>query len=223
MVFPAFFESGEVMLNRVEVGCVRGQEEQRGTGGCDELRRLWRFVKRGMIQYDERLGTEARAESRVQPGVEDHRIACAFKAQRFFEAPFHTGGNERGSWLSMSGDQTVHAVALRRVPIPSRRRSGNAACIDMNGLFAMAKEPFTQAQELFPLLRIAFLVAHPFFCGLMPVCEVRSRCNTGRPGNAAPAPLVSDRDGLPPDGAVVPTPVCGNGEGLDARSRRHRA
>lgn len=35
----------------------------------------------------------------------------------------------------------------------------------MNGLFAMAKEPFTQAQKLFPLLRVAFLVAHPFFMG----------------------------------------------------------
>ena len=108
-------------------------------------------------------------------------------------------------------------------PLPSRRRSGNAAFIDMTGRFATAKEPFPQAQERFPLLRVAFVVAHPFFGGSMPVCGVRSSCNTGRPGNAAPAPLVSDREGLPPDGAIVPNPACGNGEGLDACSRRHRA
>ena len=48
------------MLNRVEVGRVRRQEEQRGTGGCDERRCLGRFVKRGIIQYDEMLGIEAR-------------------------------------------------------------------------------------------------------------------------------------------------------------------
>ena len=35
----------------------------------------------------------------------------------------------------------------------------------MNGLFATAKEPFPQAQELFPLLRITLAVAHPFFMG----------------------------------------------------------
>jgi len=139
MVFPVFFEGGEVMFNGVEVGRVRRQAKQHGAGGGDELRRLWRFVNGGMIQYDEVLSIEARAQSRLQPGVEDHGIACALEEQRFFEAPFHSGGNERGPWPSMPGDQTVHAVALRRIPIPPRRRRGKAAFIDMNGLFAAAQ------------------------------------------------------------------------------------
>ena len=75
MVFPVFCESGEVLLNGVEVGSVRRQEEQRGAGGCDELRRLWRFVKGRIIQYDAVLGVEARAQPCLQPGVEDLRIA----------------------------------------------------------------------------------------------------------------------------------------------------
>lgn len=61
LILPALLESGEVMLNGVEVGRVRRQEEQRGAGGGDELRRLGRFVKRGIIEDDEMLGVEARA------------------------------------------------------------------------------------------------------------------------------------------------------------------
>ena len=79
MVFPLFFEGREIMLNGVEVGRVWRQEEQRGAGGGDELRCLWGFVKRGIIQDDEMLGIEARAQPRLQPGVEDPRIACALE------------------------------------------------------------------------------------------------------------------------------------------------
>lgn len=79
MVFPVFVEGGEVMFNGVEGGRVRRQEEQRGAGGCDELRRLWRFVKGCIVQYDEVLGIEARAQPCLQPGVEDHRIASALE------------------------------------------------------------------------------------------------------------------------------------------------
>jgi len=67
------------MFNGVEVGRVWRQEEQRGAGGGDELRCFGRFVKRGMIQYDEILGIEARAQPRLQSGVEDPRIACALE------------------------------------------------------------------------------------------------------------------------------------------------
>lgn len=104
MVFPVFFEGGEVMLNGVEVGRVRRQEEQRGAGGGDELRRLWQFVKGRIIEDDEMLGVEAWAQPRLQPGVEDHRIAGALEEQRFFESSVHTGGKQRGPWPSMPGD-----------------------------------------------------------------------------------------------------------------------
>lgn len=79
MVFPVFFEGGEIMFNGVEVGRVRREEEQRGAGGGDTLRCLWRFVKGRIIEYDEVLGIEAWAQSCLQPGVEDHRLACAFE------------------------------------------------------------------------------------------------------------------------------------------------
>ena len=58
-ILAAFLEGSEVMLNGVEVGRVRRQEEQRGASGSDELRRLGRFVKRGIIEDDEMLGVEA--------------------------------------------------------------------------------------------------------------------------------------------------------------------
>lgn len=77
MVFPVFFEGSEVLLNGVEIGRVRRQKEQRGAGGGDKLRGLWRFVKGRIIEDDEMLGIEAWAQPRLQPGVEDHRIAGA--------------------------------------------------------------------------------------------------------------------------------------------------
>jgi hypothetical protein len=45
----------------------------------------------------------------------------------------------------MPGDQAVHAVALRGVPVAPRRRRLNATFIDMDGLFAPAKEPLASA------------------------------------------------------------------------------
>ena len=36
MVFPDIFERGEVMLNGIEVGRIRRQEEQRGPGHAEE-------------------------------------------------------------------------------------------------------------------------------------------------------------------------------------------
>ena len=42
LILAALLEGGEVMLNGIEVGRVRRQEEQRNAGGGDELRRLWR-------------------------------------------------------------------------------------------------------------------------------------------------------------------------------------
>lgn len=211
------------MLNGVEVGRVWRQEEQRGAGGCDELCRLWRLVKGRIIQDDEVLGVEAWAQPRLQPGVEDHRIAGALEEQRLFELSIHTGSKQRGSWPSMPGDETVHAVALRRVPIPPGRGRGKAAFIDMDGPFAATNESFSQAQELFPLLRITFVVAYPFFYESRPVYGVRSRCNAGRPGNAALVLLGSDQDALRHDGAARPNPVYEALAGQDACTPYRRA
>jgi len=118
-----------------------------------------------MIEDDEVLGVEARAQLCLQPGVEDHRLTGAFEQTGLCQSPIDASGKEREAWSSMPGNQAIHALAFGRVPIPSRRRRGKAAFIDMDGLFAAANEPFSQAQEPFPLLRITFLVAHPFFYG----------------------------------------------------------
>lgn len=145
MVFPVFFKGGEVLLNGVEVGSVRRQKEPRGTGGGDALRRLWRFVKRGVVHNHEGLVGQARTQPRVQLGVEDDRIPGPFEQERFLEAPLHTGRKQRGPRPTMPGNQAIHAVALRRVPIPPCCRRRNATFINLDRPFATAKEPFPQA------------------------------------------------------------------------------
>ena len=118
-----------------------------------------------LSEFPEPPLSEARASSRMQPGVENHRIAGPFEQERFLEAPFHTNHNQQGPRLTMSGDESVHALALRRVPILPRCRRRKATFIGMDRPFATAKEPFPQAQEPFTLLKIAswypsFFIGH---------------------------------------------------------------
>lgn len=108
------------------------------------------------------LDREAQAQPELQSGVEGCRITCPLEQKRFLESSFYTGRNQRGSRPSLPGVQAVHAVAFRRVPIPPRRRRLKSAFVDMDGMFATAKEPFAKAQELFMLLWIAFVVPDPF-------------------------------------------------------------
>jgi hypothetical protein len=123
----------------------------------------------------------------------------------------------------MPGDQAIDALALRRIPIPPCRRWCKSTFIDMDGLFAAAQESLAQAEKPPALPRIAFLVAYPFFYGLPPVVAARAKYNGGRPGNVAPVPLGSYRDGLPHDGAMLPNPVCGVVVGRGACMPHRRA
>jgi len=165
MVFSVFLDRGEILFDRVEVGRVRRQEQQRGAGGLDELCRFQRCMKCRVVHDREVVGRQARAQPGLQPGVEDRRITRPREQKRLLESPFSTGRKQRGPRPSLPGDQAVHAVALRCVPIPPRRRRCKPAFIDMDGAFAAANESLAQAQELFTLLRIAFVVPDPCFYG----------------------------------------------------------
>ena len=145
MIFPVFLDRGEILFDRIEVGRVRRQKQPRGAGGLDELCCFQRCMKCRIVHDHEMLGRQAGAQPCLQPGVEDHRIACALEQRRFFESPVHTGRNQRGAWPSMPGDQAVYAVALRGVPVAPRRRRHNATFIDRDGLVAPAKEPLASA------------------------------------------------------------------------------
>ena len=145
MVFPVFLERGEILFDRIEVRRIRREEQQRGTGGLDELRRFRRFVKGRVVHDHEMLGRQARAQPCLQPGVEDDRIAGALEQKRFFESPVHPGRNQRGAWSPMPGDEAVHTLALWGVPIAPCRRRRKATFIDMDRLFAVAKKPLAPA------------------------------------------------------------------------------
>jgi len=45
MIFPVFLKRGEVVLDRIQVGRIGRQKQQRGAGVLDELCRFRRFVK----------------------------------------------------------------------------------------------------------------------------------------------------------------------------------
>lgn len=145
MVFPVFLERGEILFDWIEVRRVWRQEQQRGAGCLDELRRRRRFVKGRVVHDHEMLGRQAGTQPRLQPGVEDDRIAGPFEQKRFFESPVHPSRNQRGAWSPMPGDEAVHALAPWGIPIAPCRRRRKATLIDMDRLFAVTKKPLASA------------------------------------------------------------------------------
>jgi hypothetical protein len=116
----------------------------------------------------------------------------------------------------MPGNQAVHALAFGCIPIPSCRRRHKPAFIDVHGVFTTTHEPLAKAEELFSSERVAFGIAQSFFYGSPPIFAARSKYSAGRPGNAAPVPLESDRAVFPHADVTAPNPACGPGEGRDA-------
>ena len=88
---------------------------------------------------------------------------------------------------------------------------------------AAAHESLAKAEKPLAPQWIAFGIGPVFFYGSPPTCAARSRYSAGRPGNAAPVPLVSDRDGPPHDRVTAPNPACGAGEGQDAGTSGRQA
>jgi len=54
MIFPVFLKRGEVVLDRIQVGRIGRQKQQRGAGVLDELCRFRRFVK-GRVVHDDQV------------------------------------------------------------------------------------------------------------------------------------------------------------------------
>ena len=196
------------MFDRVQVWRIRREEQQGRACLVDEPRRFRRGMKRGVVHDHEVLGIQTRAQPRLEPGIEDRRIAGPIEQVWFFESPVHARSNQRGAWPPMPGNQAVHALAFRGIPIAPRRRRGKPTFIDVDGLFAAAQEPLAQTEEPFSLKRVALMVPQSFFYGSPPVFAVRSRCNIGKPGNAEPILLASDQDVPLYDGATRPNPAC---------------
>lgn len=87
MVLSALFAGGKVVLNGAEVGRIRRQEQQRGAGVLNEVRRFWRFVK-GRVVHDHKMTpVQAWAQPRLEPDVEHRRITGAFNEERFNQSP----------------------------------------------------------------------------------------------------------------------------------------
>ena len=102
VILPALLEGSEIMLDGVEVGRIGREKEQGRASRCDELRGFGRGMKRGVVHDHEVVGIEPWAQPRLQPGVEDARIARPIKQQGFCQPPLHASRNERRARPSMS-------------------------------------------------------------------------------------------------------------------------
>jgi hypothetical protein len=120
-------------------------------------------MKCGVVHDDEMLGVQTRASPRLEPGIEDCRIAGSVEQPGLGKSPLHASGNERGAWPSMPRNQASHALAFQRLSIAPHRGRRTPAFIDVDGLFAASQEPFAKTEEPSSSERVAFLVAHPFF------------------------------------------------------------
>jgi hypothetical protein len=71
----------------------------------------------------------------------------------------------------MSRDQTIHAVALRGLLIPSGRRRRTATFIHMDKLVTAAAEALSKAEKPSAVPRVTFVRAHPFVMGHLQALE----------------------------------------------------
>ena len=75
LILPAFLEGGEIMFDRVQIWRIRREEQQGRACLLDEPRRFRRGMKRGVVHNHEVLSIQTRAQPRLEPGIEDRRIA----------------------------------------------------------------------------------------------------------------------------------------------------
>ena len=84
----------EVVLNRVEVGGIRWQTQQRGAGVLNQVGRFGRFVKGRVVHDDQVLAGQTRTQPGFEPGVEHLGIARAFEEDGFGKIGSDTGGDQ---------------------------------------------------------------------------------------------------------------------------------
>lgn len=106
-------------------------------------------MKGGVIHDHEMVGIQTRAQPRLQPGVENPRIAGAIEQHGLGQSPLHASGDERRAGPSLPGHQAVHTLAFGGIPIPPCRRRHKPTFIDVHGVFATAHESLAKAEELF--------------------------------------------------------------------------
>ena len=101
MIFTVFLERSEVVLDRVQVGRIGRQKQQRGAGVLDELCRFRRCVKGRVVHDDKVLASQTRAQPGLEPGIEHLCIAGAFEEEGFLKIQPDTGGDQRGARSSV--------------------------------------------------------------------------------------------------------------------------
>lgn len=81
MVFPEAFEGGEVVFNRIEVGGVRGQEEEDGAGLFNQVSGLRTFVKGYVIHHHDLVRAQAGTQLSFEPLVKDLGVTRTFEQE----------------------------------------------------------------------------------------------------------------------------------------------
>ncbi len=94
MIFEVFCDRREVVLDGGAVWGIQWQQQQRDASVLNQLHRVWRCVKRGVVHDDQMLAGQRRIQPRLEPGVEHLRIARAFEEAGVFKLGSDTGGDE---------------------------------------------------------------------------------------------------------------------------------
>ena len=135
-------ELGEGLFDGIEVGAVRRQITQDGTGGFNSFTHAGDFVGGEIVQHDNVARPQHRHEELLHPGQEALAIDWTIEDRRRDDAVMAQGGEEGGGLPVAVGSMTDQALALKGTSVTRRHIGRNPGFVDEH-----------QAGELKMLLR----------------------------------------------------------------------
>lgn len=165
MVLPLALENSEVVLNGIEVGRIRRQEQQSGSGRVEEFVGSGAFVEGRAIHHDDVSAVQQGTQCLGEPRVEEGSGTASLKQERGFQGLPHPCGNERRTRAALSGPQAVDPLPFGGISVAAGDRRSKAAFVDIDHLFPPPPVAFTQAQIRLSFPFVALFVAQRFFPG----------------------------------------------------------
>jgi hypothetical protein len=165
MVFAVDFDDSAVPFDRVQVRGIRRQEQKSGSPLFNPFLGIAAFVNGDGVHDNDMVLVQAWTELPLQPVIEDVRIACSLKQNRFFKALADARGDQRRARPPFSCTPSINALSLWRRGITPIGRRREAAFIDRHTCLAPPCMALTKAKIRLSFDKAALLVTRRFFYG----------------------------------------------------------
>lgn len=155
------FNGGPEMFDRIEVGRIGRQKQQRTAGGGDQRRRGRRLMEAGVIQHDHAARRQRGQEYLRKIRVHHLGVASARKGQRGHQLAILTGGDDAGSFPPLARHRFINPLAPRGASVFPIQPVIYAALVEI--IHAGGSQCFQFAAEEPPLHFVPLAIFYEFF------------------------------------------------------------